>query len=125
MDSYDAHAVDKRTTVRITCQTPLVYKICKEETISALMAGYTQDVSPGGIRCTVTEKIPIGCILWLKLDKDALMSCEEIEKNAVILQQGILGKVVWVNENPDYSQEIGLRFVTREEKDTIKLNYNI
>lgn len=80
------------------------------------MEGYTQDISPDGVRCIISDKIPVGCTLWLKLDKDALVMCEEIEKHAVILQQGILGKVVWVEKQRDSKYEVGLQFITREEK---------
>lgn len=109
-------AQERRSVVRITCQTPLTFKVCKEETISKIMAGYTQNISPDGLRCTISENVPIGCVLWLKLDKDALTLCEEIEKRSVILQQGILGKVVWVEKQGEGSFNIGLQFITREEK---------
>ena len=80
------------------------------------MEGYTQDISPDGVKCTISEKVPIGCILWLKLDRDALSLCEEIEKKAVILQQGIIGKVIWVEKEDENRYDIGLQFLIREEK---------
>lgn len=113
-EELSAH--ERRSVVRITCQTPLTFKVCKEETITKIMAGYTQDISPDGLRCNISENVPIGCVLWLRLDKDALTLCEEIEKRSVILQQGILGKVVWVEKQNDGNYDIGLQFITREEK---------
>ena len=80
------------------------------------MEGYTRDISKDGVRCTVPEKVPIGCTLWLQLDRDALIMCEEIEKKAVILQHGILGKVVWIEEQEKNQYEVGLQFLIREEK---------
>ncbi len=79
------------------------------------MEGYTRDISKDGVRCSIPERIPVGCTLWLQLDRDALMMCEEIEKKAVILQHGILGKVVWVEKQKE-NFEIGLQFLIREEK---------
>ena len=125
MNNQNEKIPDKRTTTRITCQTPLVYKVCKEETISKLLEGYTQDISKNGLRCTITERIPTDCILWLKLDIDAINACEEIEKRAVIIQQGVLGKVMWVEEKPNNIFEIGLRFITREERGYSAFQYNI
>ena len=110
---------ERRSTIRISCQTPLSFKICKEETISKIMEGYTQDISPDGVRCIISENVPVGCILWLKLDRDALTLCEEIEKKAVILQQGVLGKVIWVEKEDENKYDIGLRFLTREEKSNL------
>ena len=108
--------LDRRAAVRISCQSPLSFKICKDETIAKIMQGYTQDISRDGLRCTISEDVPIGCILWLKLDTDALMLCEELERRAVILQHGIIGKVIWAEKTKDSNYDIGLQFITREEK---------
>lgn len=108
--------LERRSAVRISCQTPLTFKVCKNETISKIMEGYTKNVSHVGIQCTIPQEVPVGCTLWLKLDKDALILCEEIDRQAVILQQGILGKVIWVNKIEDNKFDIGLQFITREEK---------
>ena len=116
MDKSKPSASERRTVTRITCQTPLVFKICKEETNSKIMEGYTRDISNDGLRCTIPEKVPLGCTLWLQLDRDALIMCEEIEKRAVILQHGILGKVVWVEKKDEINYEVGLQFIIREEK---------
>jgi len=116
MNNKNLNTSERRAVVRLTCQTPLMFKICKEETISKIMQGYTQNISADGLRCTIAQKVPIGCVLWLKLDKDALALCEEIERKAVILQQGILGKVVWVDKQKNERYDIGLQFLTREEQ---------
>ena len=108
--------LDRRAAVRITCQTPLTFKICKDETIAKIMQGYTQDISKDGLRCTIDHDVPVGCILWLNLDTDALTLCEELERKAVILQHGILGKVIWVERTKEDHYDIGLQFLTREEK---------
>jgi len=109
-------ALERRLAVRISCQTPLTFKVCKEKTVSKILHGYTKDISPGGIQCSITQEVPLGCTLWLKLDQDALTLCEEIDKRTVILQQGVLGKVVWVNKIEDNNFDIGLQFITKEEK---------
>lgn len=110
------HSVERRAAVRVSCQTPLTYKICKEETISKIMQGYTQDISKDGLRCTISQEVPVGCTLWIQLDTDALTLCEELERNAVILQHGILGKVIWLEKERENNYEVGLQFVTRQEK---------
>ncbi len=80
------------------------------------MDGYTKNISKDGLQCTITQEVPIGCTLWLQLDKDTLTLCEEIDKRAVILQHGILGKVVWVSPAADNQFDVGLQFLLREEK---------
>ena len=116
MNTKNANITERRATVRLTCQTPLIFKVCREDILSKLMEGYTQDVSRDGLRCTISNRVPKGCTLWLKLDRDALAMCEEVEKKAVILQQGILGKVVWIDKRADKNYEIGLQFIIREVK---------
>ncbi|MFA5060293.1 MAG: PilZ domain-containing protein [Candidatus Omnitrophota bacterium] len=108
---------ERRAAIRISCQTPLAFKVCKEETISKIMEGYAQNISSDGLRCTISQEVPVGCTLWLKLDTDALSLCEELDKNAVILQHGILGKVVWLDKVSDDHYDIGLQFITREERE--------
>jgi len=107
---------ERRVAVRINCASPLSFKVCKDETIDKIMQGYTQNISNDGLRCMITDKVPIGSILWLKLDRDALTLCEELERNAIILQHGVLGKVVWIEKAGETNFEVGLQFLTREEK---------
>ena len=116
MNNKSINIPERRSVVRVVCQTPLAFKICKDETISKIMEGYTQDISPDGVRCIIAANVPVGCTLWLKLDKDAIIMCEEIEKRTVVLQQGILGKVVWIEKQRDNKFEVGLQFLVREEK---------
>ena len=47
----------------------------------------------------------------------ALNICAEVEKRSVILQHGILGRVVRTYHKKDGSFDVGLRFLTREEPD--------
>ncbi len=72
--------------------------------------------------CNIKESVPQDSTLWLKLDTGALKLCSEIEKRCVIIQQGILGKIAWFKKRKDKSVDIGVQFVTREEKHPLK-NY--
>lgn len=114
-----AHTPERRAVIRIRCQSPLQFKVCKEETISKIMEGYTRDVSGDGLRCNISQEVPEGCTLWLQLDPDALSLCEEIEKRSVILQHGILGKVIWIDKKNEHKYEVGLQFIVREERDSL------
>ena len=107
---------EKRAAIRISCEAPLMFKICKPKTISKIMEGYTKNVSKDGLQCSINEQVPVGSTLWLKLDRDTLVLCEEIDKRAVILQQGILGQVIWIAPVREHQFDIGLQFLIREEK---------
>jgi len=113
---------ERRQFIRMSYKTPLMYKVCKEETISKLLEGYTRDISQSGLLCNIKDEVPKDCILWLGLDMGMLSICEEIEKNVVIVQKGILGKVVRMIKQGNTSYDVGVRFITRCEKPPIDLN---
>jgi len=113
-DSYKGQ--ERRRFVRLDYVTPLAYKVCKEETIHKLLEGYTSDISPSGLLCTIKEKVKEDDILWLSFDRDTLTICQDLEKRSLIYQNGVIGKVVRVKEKADNNYEAGIQFITREEK---------
>jgi c-di-GMP-binding flagellar brake protein YcgR len=106
---------ERRQFVRLDYVTPLDFKVCKRKTISKLLAGYTSDISQAGLLCTINDKVNKNDILWLCFDRSTLTICAELERRILIYQNGIIGKVVWIqNKNSDYL--VGVKFITREEK---------
>lgn len=112
---------ERREFVRLDYVMPLAYKVCKEETITKLLKGYTANVSQTGLLCNIKDKIEIDSIVWLSFDRGILSICEEIEKRSLIYQNGIIGKVVRMEHNQDGTYGIGVKFLTREEKDTTNI----
>jgi len=106
---------ERRQFVRLDYVMPLDFKVCKRKTISKLLAGYTSDISQEGLLCTIKDKVNKNDILWLSFDRSTLNICEELEKRILIYQNGVIGKVVRIeNKNNDYL--VGVKFITREEK---------
>ena len=85
---------ERRQFERRDFVTPLDYKVCKKETISKLLAGYTANISKAGLSCNIKEKVNEEDILWLSFDRSTLTICEELEKRALIYQNGVIGKVI-------------------------------
>jgi hypothetical protein len=54
--------------------------------------------------------------LWLSFDRDTLHICGETEKRSLIYQNGVIGKVVRSEQKTDGTYDIGIKFLTREEK---------
>lgn len=106
---------ERRKFVRLDYITPLAFKVCRKETISRLLKGYTSNLSEKGILCNINEKVAEDDILWLCFDRGILDICADIEKNSLIYQGGIIGKVVRIEHKADSSYNIGMRFITREE----------
>jgi hypothetical protein len=108
--------LERRKFVRLGFSTPVDYKVCKQETLSKLLQGYTSDVSEAGLLCNIKEKVNKDDILWLSFDRATLVICEELEKRALIYQNGIIGKVVRIESKDMGDYDIGIQFLTREEK---------
>jgi len=107
---------ERRHFVRLDYSTPFACKVCKKQTISKLLQGYTADVSQAGVLCNIKDKVKKGDILWLSFDRSTLSICSEIEKRSLIYQNGIIGKVVRIDDRKDKGYDVGVQFVTREEK---------
>ncbi len=107
---------ERRQFIRLEHSAPLALKVCKEKTISNLLEGYTADISQAGLLCNVNEKVDKGDILWLSFDRSTLSICEEMEKRSFIYQNGVIGKVARVEKKDNGSYDVGVQFITREEK---------
>lgn len=109
---------ERRESARFDYAVPLGCKVCKKETISKLLEGYTANISSAGLLCNIKEKVSKDDILWLAFDRQTLDICEELEKRAFIYQNGIIGKVVRIQPKELDTYDVGIRFITREEQDS-------
>ena len=107
---------EKRNFMRLEHISPLAYKVCREETINKLLQGYTADISQSGLLCNIKDRVNEDDILWLSFDKDTLNIFGEIEKRSLVYQNGIIGKVVRIEQRNDDTYNVGIQFITREEK---------
>ncbi|MFA5114710.1 MAG: PilZ domain-containing protein [Candidatus Omnitrophota bacterium] len=111
---------ERRNFIRLDFVKPLAYKICKKETIEKLLQGYTANISQTGLFCNLQDKIKLDDIIWLSFDRDTLSICHDLERRSVIYQNGIIGKVVRSQLRDDGSCEVGVQFITREEKNKLE-----
>lgn len=107
---------ERRKFLRLDFVAPLGYKVCKKKSVSMLLKGYTSNISKSGIRCNLKQQVKRNDIVWLTFDRDTLDICKDIEKNCLIYQNGIIGKVVWVAAKKGGTYNVGIRFITRKEK---------
>lgn len=111
---YSGH--ERRVFMRLDYVAPFACKVCKKQTISKLLDGYTSDISQGGVLCNIKDKVKIGDILWLSFDRSTLAICAELEKRSLIYQNGVIGKVARIERKADHTHDVGIQFITREEK---------
>ncbi|MFA5361893.1 MAG: PilZ domain-containing protein [Candidatus Omnitrophota bacterium] len=107
---------ERRKFIRLDYSKPLAYKVCRKETLTKLLNGYTSNVSEAGLQCVLKGKVNPGDVLWLSFDRSVLLVCQEMEKRTLVYQGGIVGNTVWVEERSDNSYNVGIQFITREEK---------
>ena len=107
---------ERRQFVRFDYLVPLAYKVCKEQTVSKLLQGYTTNISEAGLLCNIKDKVKKNDTLWLSFDRGALSICEKLEARTVIYQNGVLGKVVRIERKKDSTYDVGVQLITREEK---------
>ncbi|MFH1413785.1 MAG: PilZ domain-containing protein [Candidatus Omnitrophota bacterium] len=107
---------ERREFLRLDCATPLGFKVCKKGTISKLFQGYSVNISEAGILCKITEKVKKEDVLWLSFDRSVLSICEELERRVLIYQNGIIAKVVRIEHKDPSDYSVGVKFLTREEK---------
>ncbi|MCG8431047.1 MAG: PilZ domain-containing protein [Candidatus Omnitrophica bacterium] len=107
---------ERREFSRIDHASPLSFKVCKEETVSRLLEGYTANVSEAGLFCTLKQPVQMDDILWLAFDRSTLECCSGLEKRALIYQNGVIGRVVRVESVEGDAFKVGIQFITREEK---------
>ncbi|MDD5079200.1 MAG: PilZ domain-containing protein [Candidatus Omnitrophica bacterium] len=112
---------ERREFIRLNFNTPLAYKVCKAETLEKLLEGYTVNLSNSGLLCNIKNRVDIEDILWLSFDRSVLITCEEIEKSSLIYQSGIVGKVVRINDKDNGTFDIGVKFITRQEKNPVAM----
>ena len=82
-----------------------------------LLKGYSVDISRSGLLCSIKEKVNKDDLLWLSFSRDTLDFCKELEKKVFIYQNGIIGNVIRVDEDPLGAYNVGIKFIVREEKE--------
>ena len=115
--SMEYSGEERRDFMRMEHIVPLAYKVCREDTINKLLQGYTSDISQSGLLCNIKDRVNKDDILWLSFDRSTLDILEDLERRSLIYQNGIIGRVVRIDDNGNDNYNVGVRFITREEKD--------
>jgi len=109
--------IERRDFARLDFVVPLDYKVCRKETVSKLLEGYTSNISQSGVLCNIKNLVNENDILWLSFSRETLDFCRELEKSVLVYQNGVIGSVVRICQSEDNSYSVGIKFITREEKE--------
>ena len=113
---------NRREFFRVKFNAPIQFKAYTENAGSNAnpLKGKTQNISQSGIRFETENDPPkLSSIVWMNVDLRTLKICREIEEKALIFNNGVLGRVVRVEEDPKNSTyDIGVCFLTQDQKDS-------
>ena len=115
---------ERREFFRINFNTPLNIKSYAGSVAGSpqvVSQGVSQNISQSGILFQTENNPPqLSSIVWMGLDMRTLTICKEIEKRALIFNNGLLGRVVRVEEDTKNTNryDIGVCFLTQEQKNS-------
>ena len=110
---------DRRQFFRVPYTSTLQYKAYADKATTAK----AQNISESGILFQTENEPPkLSSIVWLNLDIRTMKICQEIESKALIFNNGILGKVVRVEEDSNKSYDVGVAFLRKDQRDAAGVN---
>jgi len=113
-----ADADDKRDFLRVNYETPLNFKVLKEEKLLSKADITSRNVSASGLlfRTATESSIPaLSSIVWIELDQKMMNICAEIERDLLTYKNGIFGRVVRIAEgDPGKSYDVGICFLRKK-----------
>ena len=114
---------ERRDFFRVKIDNPVQFKSYSDSGKSnakVQIQGSSKDISSAGILFQTNNQPPnLSSILWLNLDFRMLQICKEIENRALIFNDGILGRVVRVEESSEpNAYDIGVCFLTKDQQNS-------
>ncbi len=110
---------DKREFFRYSCDKPVTFKILispkQGSSKPEIVSGISQNLSASGILFKSSVLPEISSIIELNLDYRTTGICQEIEKNAMAVNNRLIGKVVRIEETDDGKYNVGVAFIKKSE----------
>lgn len=111
----ESQGKDRREFFRVPYTSALKYKAYTEKGSTA----QAENISESGILFQTSEPPKLSSVLWLNLDMRTLKICQEIESRALIFNNGVLGRVVRVeedSENAGKGYDVGVCFLRKDQR---------
>lgn len=115
----DFPGADRREFFRYKHEKPVSFKIVGQPrengAVSSLIGAVSKNLSVSGILFTSKYLPEISSIIVLDLDYRTTQICREIEENALIVKDKLVGKVVRIEENENGMYNVGVAFIKKGE----------
>ena len=112
---------NRREFLRYRYEKPIHYSMVSSvkdnnPIAESLIKAVTKNLSASGILFT-TDNVPeLSSVLILDLDYRTTRICKEIEENALIVNNKLLGKVVRIEDNDNGMCDVGVAFIKKSEE---------
>ncbi len=111
---------DKREFFRYSCDKPITFRILLSPKQGGskpdMVSGISQNLSASGILFKSDILPEISSVLELNLDYRTTSICREIEKNAMTVDDKLIGKVVRLESTEDGKYNVGVAFIKKSER---------
>ena len=117
---------ERREFFRLSYKAPVQFKFYEAQSsnraaqlVEEPLDGNAKNISQKGVLFQTVEHPPqLSSIVWMSMDMRTLKICQEIESKALILNHGVLGKVVRVEEDidKDNTYDIGVCFLRNDQR---------
>ncbi|MFA5146974.1 MAG: hypothetical protein WC515_06360 [Candidatus Omnitrophota bacterium] len=119
---------NRREFLRYRYEKPIHYSIVTsskdlQPIASSVMKAVSKNLSACGILFSTKDAPDMSSVLILDLDHRTSRICQEIEENALIINNKLLGKVVRIEECSDGMRDVGVAFIKKStdlSKDLVK-----
>ncbi len=111
--------IEKREFFRMDFNSGFQYQNCSP--VDPKTSADTKNISQSGILFQTSTNPPaISSILWMNMDLRTLNICKEIENRALVFNNGVLGRVVRVEEDVRTGKhyDVGVCFLTRDQQNS-------
>ena len=112
---------EKREFFRVDFRYPVKFRQVRESKDQVRLAT-SSNISTSGILFRTRVLHLLSSIIWIDMDLRTLKICQEIEARALVHEEGLVGRVVRVEEDTEESQlyDVGVCFLRKNEADLLR-----
>ena len=108
---------ERREFFRVDFRQPVKFREYRRDPVSPKL-GTSENISQTGLLFKTRIVPPLSSVLWMDVDLRTLRICQEIENGALVQDNGLLGRVVRVEEDPDEADtyNVGVCFLRKSDR---------
>ncbi|OIO39103.1 MAG: hypothetical protein AUJ75_01835 [Candidatus Omnitrophica bacterium CG1_02_49_10] len=121
------NSVERREFYRLAYEKPVKFiQVSSDSGKEGVLRAVSKNISQSGI-LFISKFFPkISSVIWINLPLKELAICKEIEERAITVKNGMLGRVVRVEENAQSGgYSVGVCFLKKGDSDTVSITSKV